>query len=296
MAAWGFAYKTTIIWKKPRMGLGRYFRNQTEQVLFSVKGDPTTRAENISTIFEAPLGEHSEKPERLYEIIREASYPPFGEAFQRQPRPTSPTCSASAAKSAIRRPRRLPATIEEKASDARPNQSQSPLRGRLRRLHRSGARLSRRRLRRDLRAPGRLRRDGRPHSFRPSRGRGADNDLVGTWIIPSGAIKAAKIKKGRAASTDDRALLEGEPGKLELSLKLPHGSDLEFRAIDGTFPDWRRVIPLETRQEVLAPLFNPDHLKRLWKAGEILGEKCSGMGYNGDSPALLKYQPATRLA
>lgn len=69
------------------MGLGRYFRNQTEQVLFSVKGDLMTRAENISTIFEAPLGEHSEKPERLYEIIREASYPPFGEAFQRQPRP-----------------------------------------------------------------------------------------------------------------------------------------------------------------------------------------------------------------
>ena len=114
-----------------------------------------------------------------------------------------------------------------------------------------------------------------------------DNDLVGTWIIPSETIKAAKGRK----SPVDFAILEGEPGKLELLLKVPDGPDLEFKAIDGTFPDWRRIIPPETKQGLrfLVPSFNPDHLKRLWKAGAIVGEKCLGIGHNGNSPALLAY-------
>jgi hypothetical protein len=33
------------------------------------------------------MGGHSEKPEKFYEIVRAASYPPYGEAFQRKPRP-----------------------------------------------------------------------------------------------------------------------------------------------------------------------------------------------------------------
>jgi hypothetical protein len=48
----------------------------------------TTRpaAASLPTHFEAPRGAHSEKPERLYEIIRAASYPPYGEGNQRTPR------------------------------------------------------------------------------------------------------------------------------------------------------------------------------------------------------------------
>jgi hypothetical protein len=38
-------------------------------------------------MIERALGEHSEKPEAFYEIVRAASYPPYGEAFQRQARP-----------------------------------------------------------------------------------------------------------------------------------------------------------------------------------------------------------------
>jgi N6-adenosine-specific RNA methylase IME4 len=88
MARWGFAHKTVLTWVKPDARLGSYFLNSTEHILFGVRGDLMTRKNKIATHFEAPRGSsHSEKPERFYEIVRAASYPPFGEAFQRQARP-----------------------------------------------------------------------------------------------------------------------------------------------------------------------------------------------------------------
>lgn len=87
MAHWGFQHKTVLTWVKPRWGLGAYFRNSTEHVLFGVRGELRTRSDSIATHFEAPLGEHSEKPEEFYEIVRQASYPSYGEAFQRKGRP-----------------------------------------------------------------------------------------------------------------------------------------------------------------------------------------------------------------
>jgi len=90
VAHWGFQHRTIITWiKPPPFGLGSYYRNSTEHVLFATLGDTTTRpaAASIPTHFEAPRGEHSEKPERFYEIVRAGSYPPYGEANQRDPRP-----------------------------------------------------------------------------------------------------------------------------------------------------------------------------------------------------------------
>ena len=52
-----------------------------------IRGTLAARRPNISTLFEAPIGKHSEKPEKFYEIVQAASYPPYGEAFQRQARP-----------------------------------------------------------------------------------------------------------------------------------------------------------------------------------------------------------------
>ena len=86
MAHWGFQHKAVLTWVKPKWGLGNYFRNQTEHVLFGIRGALLTRVDDISTYFEAPVGEHSAKPEVFYDIVRRASYPPYGEAFQRQPR------------------------------------------------------------------------------------------------------------------------------------------------------------------------------------------------------------------
>jgi hypothetical protein len=87
MARWGFQHKTVLTWVKPRWGLGSYFRNATEHVLFGVRGELRTRSDSIATHFEAALREHSEKPDRFYEIVREASYPPYCEVFQREARP-----------------------------------------------------------------------------------------------------------------------------------------------------------------------------------------------------------------
>jgi N6-adenosine-specific RNA methylase IME4 len=86
MAAWGFQHKSVLTWVKPRFGLGVFFRGSTEHCLFGVHGKLATRSTSIATHFEAPVGEHSEKPERFYEIVREASYLPAGEAFQRKAR------------------------------------------------------------------------------------------------------------------------------------------------------------------------------------------------------------------
>jgi N6-adenosine-specific RNA methylase IME4 len=86
METWGFAFKTVLTWVKPEIGLGSYFRNDTEHCLFGVHGKMTTRVKNIGTHFSAPTGEHSEKHARIYEIAEAASYQPRLEVFSRRKR------------------------------------------------------------------------------------------------------------------------------------------------------------------------------------------------------------------
>jgi len=90
---WGIAFKQILTWNKtfpsgkPRNSLGYHFRDNAENVLFGVRGNLRTRVRTIGKSFEAPVvGEHSTKPDKFYEIVRAASYPPYGEAFQRKPR------------------------------------------------------------------------------------------------------------------------------------------------------------------------------------------------------------------
>ncbi len=96
MAHWGFDHKTVLTWVKPRWGLGSYFRNSTEHVLFGERGHHSTRVDNIATHFEAPVGEHSEKPDIFYDIAERASFPPYGEVFQRRTREQWPNLYESA--------------------------------------------------------------------------------------------------------------------------------------------------------------------------------------------------------
>lgn len=87
-ARWGFRYVTLLTWVKTGpLGLGFYFRGNTEHVLFCVKGDvkipPDRREPNVIT---APKGRHSAKPDRFYEMVERVSPEPRLELFARRRR------------------------------------------------------------------------------------------------------------------------------------------------------------------------------------------------------------------
>ena len=87
--AWGFRYVTMITWAKNRIGLGQYFRGQTEHCLFAVRGSLPyrTTAEGKraqgKTLLEADRQEHSSKPEAMRTMIELVSHPPYCELFAR---------------------------------------------------------------------------------------------------------------------------------------------------------------------------------------------------------------------
>ena len=95
MRHWGFEYKTNLVWHKVRKdgepdgrGVGFYFRNVTEIVLFGVRGairtsDAGRRQVNI---IRTQKREHSRKPDELYEIIEQCSPGPYLELFARHSR------------------------------------------------------------------------------------------------------------------------------------------------------------------------------------------------------------------
>ncbi len=93
MKAWGFQYKTNIIWEKVRndgepdgRGVGFYFRNVTEILLFGVRGshartlDPGRSQVNL---IRAKKREHSRKPDEMIDLIERCSPGPYLELFAR---------------------------------------------------------------------------------------------------------------------------------------------------------------------------------------------------------------------
>lgn len=92
MKAWGFNYKSNIVWHKVRKdggpdgrGVGFYFRNTTEIILFGIRGRMRTLQPGRSqvNIIRTQKQEHSRKPEALYEIIEKCSPGPYLEIFAR---------------------------------------------------------------------------------------------------------------------------------------------------------------------------------------------------------------------
>lgn len=85
--AWGFRYITCLTWVKPYFGMGNYFRGDTEQVLFAVKGSQLLKRKDVGTHFEAPRGEgHSAKPDEFYKLVESCSYGPYIDIFGRKER------------------------------------------------------------------------------------------------------------------------------------------------------------------------------------------------------------------
>ena len=97
LAAWGFQYKSNLVWHKIRKdgepdgrGVGFYFRNVTELVLFGVRGKnartlaPGRRQVNF---LKTQKREHSRKPDEFYDLVEACSPGPFLELFARGARP-----------------------------------------------------------------------------------------------------------------------------------------------------------------------------------------------------------------
>lgn len=95
MDEWGFEYKSNLVWHKVRKdggsdgrGVGFYFRNCTELVLFGVRGSMRTLAPGRSqtNLLATQKRDHSRKPDELYSIIEACSPGPYLELFARNPR------------------------------------------------------------------------------------------------------------------------------------------------------------------------------------------------------------------
>ena len=97
LQAWGFTYKSNLVWHKIRKdggpdgrGVGFYFRNTTELLLFGTRGKnartlpPGRRQVNF---IGSRKREHSRKPDEQYPLIESCSPGPFLELFARGPRP-----------------------------------------------------------------------------------------------------------------------------------------------------------------------------------------------------------------
>jgi len=89
LEAWGFIYKTHLIWVKDKIGTGHYFRGQHELLLLGRKGNISVPEEKDrpSSVLHAPRTTHSKKPEQVHTII-ERMYPKqkYLELFARQTR------------------------------------------------------------------------------------------------------------------------------------------------------------------------------------------------------------------
>jgi N6-adenosine-specific RNA methylase IME4 len=92
MKAWGFTYKSNIVWFKIRKdggpdgrGVGFYFRNVTELVLFGVRGSMRTLKAGRTQVntLATRKREHSRKPDEIYGIIESCSPGPYLELFAR---------------------------------------------------------------------------------------------------------------------------------------------------------------------------------------------------------------------
>lgn len=107
-------------------------------------------------------------------------------------------------------------------------------------------------------------------------------------IIPLSLIK--RIKVARKFDIATMTIEPKEGGAILISIYYA-GATYAENTIDGTFPDWRRVIPQSC--DGTGSQYNPDYLSDFAEAGRILaGGKCDvavAVSYNGGSPALVRF-------
>jgi len=84
--AWGFKYKTSMIWDKQKHNVGHYVSVRHELLLICTKGKPPKVPKLVDSVVSIERGKHSEKPEYFRELIDEL-YPKGDrvELFSRKP-------------------------------------------------------------------------------------------------------------------------------------------------------------------------------------------------------------------
>lgn len=90
--AWDYTLKTEIVWRKltthgkRHFGMGRIVRAEHETCLIATSGRPDILSKSIRSTFDAPVGRHSEKPEKFYRLVEQLSAGPYVELFARRQR------------------------------------------------------------------------------------------------------------------------------------------------------------------------------------------------------------------
>jgi ParB/RepB/Spo0J family partition protein len=82
--AWGFEQKTILTWVKDKMGMGDWLRGKSEHCLLAVRGKPIVTLTNQTTVLEAPVRAHSQKPIEFYDFVETlCPAPRYADLFSR---------------------------------------------------------------------------------------------------------------------------------------------------------------------------------------------------------------------
>jgi DNA polymerase-3 subunit beta len=114
----------------------------------------------------------------------------------------------------------------------------------------------------------------------------ADNELLGSFIIPTAMCAKFKLKKG--ASTVGTIMPDAE------YLIIGYvGERIGFTPVDGTFPDWRRAVPALPTGETKTAQFWAHNVSRLASVGTQLGYGAMCIHHDGENPALVDWRGNT---
>lgn len=87
MRAWGYKYKTMIVWRKIMiLGMGFWFRGQVELCLLGVRGNVKAFRCQKPNFIQSKVRKHSQKPEEFFELINDITPNPKIELFARNKR------------------------------------------------------------------------------------------------------------------------------------------------------------------------------------------------------------------
>lgn len=89
MRAWGFEFKSCLIWIKPTIGMGNYWRVSHEFLLFGSRGGLQFGRNDVPSWVLAPRTVHSRKPFKFRELIEQVSPGPYLELYGREEQPNT---------------------------------------------------------------------------------------------------------------------------------------------------------------------------------------------------------------